>query len=696
MRDRDNLWIDDALFTDADIIPRKGANTVKRQCGEHGQRLLSALPHIEDSMRRTDAFGTEYVMLVTLNEKVKFSRTDNLKKNGMKVLFCPREHEAVVSVTPLAFETMRSKLNAYAGADTYKSLFRDIDAIRPNTGAGKVSGRLKDIGEERVLVSAISVPEERPEGPHAHMRRYWGPSCKTRESDLGGGVSEFEFEADGATIESMCSDPYIASITSVDVCVVNLSSDHESLAGVVLDEDVDFEALPTIAILDTGVKLPEPLNRLVSGHWRASGVRECDIQHGTEVAFKAIFANQPVCSGSPLVPYAKVLDCQIMDSVRIDGSTLMDRVEEAVETHPDIDTYVLCINSESPIDGVAISMMARRIDVLKQKRGCRFFVSAGNHDAWKAGGDIEYILSDDECRISSPADAVTAVTIGAAVGESHPESISAKDEPAAYSRRGPGFAYVEKPNYCERSATIDSEGSVIKDRFSAVLSGSGIAYEAGTSFSAPVAACHYVQIRKVLADPDGLLTFASIISACRTGNCSNQDVVDALGRGVFGPEYVLGSSDTEVNMLHRGMLRAARSRTFEIPIPSDAGDVEIRITCVVEPVVNHNMSTECIECTAFMFSENGISATVPDRFQGKWWNPVKSRVFRVNSGETNMFKLRLEPHTRGTFDREGVDYALVVSMRSVEGIEIFDALVHCGGFRVYSEVIAERSMIARV
>lgn len=66
---------------------------------------------------------------------------------------------------------------------------------------------MKDIGEERVLVSAIFVPEEQPEDSHAHMCRYWGPSCKTREFDLGGGVSEFEFEADGATIESMCSDP---------------------------------------------------------------------------------------------------------------------------------------------------------------------------------------------------------------------------------------------------------------------------------------------------------------------------------------------------------------------------------------------------------------------------------------------------------------------------------------------------------
>lgn len=681
MRDRENLWFANGSYTDSLYKSKGGGETVQRQHEIHARELLDSMNSIRDSMERIESSTNEIVFRVHLDRRAKFSRSRSISSNAMKVIYSPREHEAIVTMTRDAFNTMDRKLQTYETRveKNNKTLFADIDFIAPNIGQGKVSARLKG-AKDSSPVSVVAMSRPDCEDGSDFIKEYSGGDHRKIYSD-GKRISIYEFHADSATISMMEMDPYVLSVSPVEMCTVPSAVIGTIDLVLELDDSVDLNSLGTTVIFDTGVRFPSSLENVIIAHRRAEGIGECQLDHGTEVAWKAAFGNQPVVNGVPLKPRTRVVDYQIMDRSRDRLTDVLMRVREGARMYGDADAFVLCLNAEVPLESETISTSARIIDDLHSELGGRFFISAGNHQVWRGGGTIQDILSDEDCRISEPADAVTAMTIGSVTGASHAGSISPPGYPAPYTRRGPGFAGIEKPNFCEPCAALLPNGTVPADVYSTVYGKHGITHVAGTSFAAPVAAGDYVSILSRMPGENGDLALASILNRCYRVDVTDTNMSNALGRGVFEPESVLGSSSEDVNIAHSGSITPGMTRTFMLPEMKDSGPLEVKVTCFTDPVIDHNMNAECIQSTAFMFQVGESETTVPDRFLGGWWNPVKERTFRVEEGEEFGFVLR--PHVRGSYSGE-VRYALAVSIRSLNGADVHSALLR-------SEIITTRS-----
>src|SRR6185503_10079573 len=109
-------------------------------------------------------------------------------------------------------------------------------------------------------------------------------------------------------------------------------------------------------------------------------------------------------------------------------------------------------------------------------------------------------LGQDD-RVHPPADSIHGVTVGSLAHNHHATTCVKAGEPSPFSRRGPGAAYLPKPEVCHYGGNCDANGDC---RQVGVLSldGSGhIAEAIGTSFSTPLVATILANIRDGIAEP---------------------------------------------------------------------------------------------------------------------------------------------------------------------------------------------------
>jgi hypothetical protein len=73
--------------------------------------------------------------------------------------------------------------------------------------------------------------------------------------------------------------------------------------------------------------------------------------------------------------------------------------------------YNLSANSGDIIEQDKMSIVGYELDMLQQRNGVQFVVSAGNHDLWKNEKSLEDILDDDDSQITPPADSLYSITV---------------------------------------------------------------------------------------------------------------------------------------------------------------------------------------------------------------------------------------------------------------------------------------------
>ena len=389
--------------------------------------------------------------------------------------------------------------------------------------------------------------------------------------------------------------------------------------------------------------------------------------------------------------------------------SFIKRIQEAVGEFSELaKIYNLSANSDETIEGDTMSIVGYELDVLQMRKGVQFVISAGNHDLWKTQKTLEDILDDDDSRIAPPADSLYSVVVGAVVGETHERSLSAKNLIASYSRKGPGFKGLIKPDISAYAGAVTDMGEVPVDPFSLSLTSGGmLAPDVGTSLSAPIVSGDLAEILAMIPDNDVLLAKALLFHAAvplwDPDSMTEQEIAFAhnlYGRGLSNVEESKYSSPYKVTFVRTGISNRATKERVSIYMPpilaaqTGRNIARVTVTCVSAPPVDINKGTEYlgayVRTSLKKSGSDGVNLlpVSPDFKESREnWDIsqyISKGFSRFNAGDWQVW---LELF--GRWDKKEIDvrYALVVTIEDIsQALDIYSQVEQTNRYRQMNEI----------
>lgn len=288
--------------------------------------------------------------------------------------------------------------------------------------------------------------------------------------------------------------------------------------------------LPTVAVFDTGVAAGNhALQSWVSSRQTYVNSPDTNYEHGTAVA-------SLVAGSSAINANFSNTACLVHDVCGLESgaggyiSDLIERLKDAVKLKPEVKVWNLSLGAPAPCDEQLFSEFAQTLDALSDEYGVLFVVAAGNYTVdprrvWPGQ------LLNGEDRISMPADSVRALTVGSVAHQHALDTAVQANEPAPYSRRGPGPVFTAKPDIVHLGGnvhlTADAQDPWTAGAAStAVLQPSGaIGLGYGTSYAAPLASAMAAHTWAALVGHATLAPSPSLVKALmiHSAQLSNRD-----------------------------------------------------------------------------------------------------------------------------------------------------------------------------
>lgn len=598
---------------------------------EHGSKLSTGLQDIVSAYTKIqsgdDSLSDEDIRIFEIvlpeGQKLKDQR-EFLEKEGMNINMVKDERRAIVSATKSRFDRLQDRVRGYRDNDGSTKQYQFIDDFRFITATEKQARSLRalieQVGEDNLLldVQLMLVPklggelQDRAEGKLVDKIKEHKGKILAEPFKLSDGTGIIRAEIPIGSLEEVSNDTVVCRVSSTvfltDVleCAI-VPCDHK----LSLDPSVNIDELPVVVILDDGVKFPDALESVIVTHWTPTGSTGGSCRHGTQVASKAAFRNvgEQLATGT-MLPCARIIDCNIRDKKRISEDTMILRIKEAVETFHDVaKVYNFSSAAEVPIEGDVISNLGYELDYLSYKYGVKFTIAVGNHILYQTETSLERILDDTDARIALPADSMLNISVGSVVGKDHNGSLSKRGDVAPYSRIGPGFCGMRKPDIVAYGGTILSNGNTPIDEFALMLAPEGkLAIEAGTSFAAPEIAGILAQILQTVPDQNTLMAETLLYHGAElpllidSKNKLEKDEAafygDCYGRGLPVLETSIYSTAHRVTFIHSGTLNRKTKRHVKFIMPKvfegikKRGKAKVIVTCVTQPPVDHTKGEE--------------------------------------------------------------------------------------------------------
>ena len=708
MSKKEHFWIpeEEVLRIDKKITARSKSRNIS--FAEHGTKLSNSLQSIKkslDSVASVNSLADSDLLIFSVElpegEKIK-DKKELFISNGMDIKAVKNTRNAIVASTNSQFQSLKRRVDAYTQDGTYKTHFDYIADIKPYIGTEKNSNHLNKVlclgsVPERIDLQLMLVP-------NLGTNVYTPAIRRLREKIVSGGGSvqdEVYYLSDNtpviraiispSSLANYENDPAVYRIEETDFFSVDANQDDTTiLYSFELSQDVDISSLPTVAILDSGVIFPQQWSQLIVERWVAPGSAGGDADHGTKVASNIVFRYlSQQKSEQYLRPRAKIIDCNILDG-SVPSNIFIRRIQEAVDSFLSITkVYNLSANAMTPIEGDEMSIVGYEIDALQLRKGVQFVVSAGNHNLWQSQSSLEDIIDDDDSRISAPADSMLSIVVGSIVGANHPGSLSAKNEIAPYSRRGPGFTGFSKPDIAAYAGTIIANSgniSVPVDDFSLMMSRNGtLVSDAGTSFSAPIISGDYAEILNIVPYHNTLLAKALLyhnaIPIWDAENITDDELSFAhniYGRGVSDLDSCKFSFPHKVTFIRFGALNRVTKERVTIYMPETLAAQQgrnvarVSVTCLSMPSVDRTKGTEYlgayVRASLKKSSPDGVTLKYvsPGFKEGRQkWDVCQhfSNLFsKFNAGD---WQIWLELFSRWDNQDSDVPYALVVTIEDV-------------------------------
>lgn len=706
---RKHLWVPNEEVDSIENNPTGRSEDRGVSFDEHGSKLSTGLKNIVTAyskLQSGDSLSDADIMIfkLILPEGEKLSNSERRKfieAEGMIINAVKDERHAVVTAPRSLFNRLTDRVEGYRGAGRIKN-FQFIDGFEPFLSEDKQSSSLKQYIEKfrsdniSVDVQMMLVPKLSKDVQESAARKL---VKKILVSE--GGIPRDPYHlSDGTTIirakvpirmiDEISNDTVIFRMEQTRFFHNFLPSSIMPLSkSVEISPDIDISALPVVAVLDNGVRFPQELEPLIITHWIATSCKGGDASHGTGVSSKVVFSNVAnQLSQQYVTPRARIIDCCIMDG-EVSEDDMIHRIQETVENFKDIvKIYNLSANSKNPIDGETISLIGYEIDALQNRYNVKFVISSGNHELCTKSTSLEEMLDDDDTRIAAPADAMLAITVGAIAGVNHPDSHSGINLVTPYSRIGPGFAGLRKPDLVAYGATCLKSGRVIPtDPYAYILAPNGqLMFEAGTSFTAPVVAGDLAEILQIVPNEDVLLAETLLYHGAQQfweKDNIEKDTVNYLGncygRGLSDPEISKYSSPYRVTFLHSGELNRKTKQHVKFHVPTVLAQTKgnnkarVIVTCVTQPPIDNTKGTDYlgayVSASLHKLDKNGNTdkSCNPSVTDGRRkWDTCFHFERMFSKFEPGSWEIWLELFTRWDIDNEqNIPYALAITVEDM-------------------------------
>lgn len=408
--------------------------------------------------------------------------------------------------------------------------------------------------------------------------------------------------------------PLLSSVTAIRV----RDSSHTKQRPRVPPSLPDINALPSIAVLDTGV----PQDHSVLAAYRRGGYIAPDSfgqpigDHGTFVASRIVFGDVPAEDGVPVTPSGtcRYYDALVASGIRnIDDKSVVPAIQAVVSTAPDIRVFNLSFDT-APLDLLDATkrrenlLLVQDLDNLVFRDDIVVVVSAGNSEPGVIPAKPYPANYDDPVwQLGAWARSFNSLTCGSFVGRLAPGGlVTSLGWPSPFTRVGPGLCDAPKPDFSEHGGNASPAMQFAPGLGVMGLSAAGLWEDScGTSFAAPLLAREAAFVIQMLqkvclqgARPYGVTVKAFLaLTAVKThlGGAVKALADRSLGRGRASVERLNKPLPESAVLLWQGLLEApGEMARITVPIPKEwydhAGAPHLRIVVSWDSPVNAAVS----------------------------------------------------------------------------------------------------------
>ncbi len=437
-----------------------------------------------------------------------------------------KEISALRELRPLSPE---DRLNGMTAAGLF--------AVAPDSyGRKPLKVKLFDYCDPATQASEVSAFEQRLQGRaisfirHSQFKRQdiYTVTCKTE--------IEVEYLAKALSVRSIGLVPTFRSLREARL---NSRPAPASL----LQSENDPASYPIVAVVDSGVtsSIPE-LDHWIYARERFVARPEENIYHGTFIAGLLVWGHLLNPGQSEIGRHpCRILDIHVLPNTdpthgpvgSITEAELLQDLEQALIKYAnEVKVWNLSLGSDELCRLDRFSDFAVELDNLQERFGVTFVIAAGNYDSPPLLSYPRDEVTAAAGRITSPADSVLGITVGAISQLDHPVSGSHRGEPSPFSRNGPGPNHIIKPDLVHFGGNIGIDLSHALGMTS-IESGPNVVEDIGTSFAAPFISRQLASIHHRITP----MPSATLARAILTHNALD---VRTKGRVADGDDHYLG------------------------------------------------------------------------------------------------------------------------------------------------------------
>jgi serine protease AprX len=266
----------------------------------------------------------------------------------------------------------------------------------------------------------------------------------------------------------------------------------------IFESENDPASFPIVGVVDSGVtkKIPE-LEKWIYNRERHVAAAEENTYHGTFVAGLLVWghvlnAAHPEIGRHP----CRILDIHVLPNTdptygavgTITEAELLQDLEQAlIKYSNEVKVWNLSLGSNEVCALDRFSDFAVQLDNLQERFGVTFVIAAGNYQVAPLLSYPRNLHGAMAGRITSPADSVLGIAVGAIAQLNHPTTGTKRGEPSPFSRNGPGPNHIIKPDLVHFGGNIGTDFSHSLG-ITSLDNGPKIAEDIGTSFATPLVA----------------------------------------------------------------------------------------------------------------------------------------------------------------------------------------------------------------
>lgn len=440
-----------------------------------------------------------------------------------------------------------------------------------------------------------------------------------------------------------------------------------------------------ILILDSGIVKHPALDPALDDIFAISSEHNRNIQqtnpfdeegHGTFVASVALFGDvekykdettfrSQIKISSSKILYKDKDGWPTYDENELLENQLKRSIERIVSTSPKCKIMNCSIgNPENPAYGAKNQFhLAEMIDILSNKyKDLIFVISAGNNfePITESNYPSHFLDVNKHTSVTDPGTSAHALTVGALRNYDNETDMNlGKEYPAVYTRIGPGFKNMIKPELVEFGG--DHRHDIYGADFNWIANARYFTIDAGTSLSAPKISHYLALLYNRFPNSSRNLIKALLLSSSQIPyekpsplpklekNSKQADwktILNIYGYGKPVLENALFSSEQRIVLKHDGEIGLGRVRYFTIKLPEDfffkTGTKEIEVTLVYDPPVNRNQTSYLGNFIDFHLFKNESVEYIASKYS----IPEDSEEYVPVPQELHNFEIELKPGTR--------------------------------------------------